>query len=74
MTFRGLFFEHNSREIGAAFHRAGAEIRQKDHLWMDTNSFQKIQRRCENIIPESVFKGGFKHLKMNDPIHFGKDD
>jgi hypothetical protein len=25
MIFRGLFFEHNSREIGAAFHRAGAK-------------------------------------------------
>lgn len=38
------------------------------------NSFQKIERRCQNIIPEFVFKGGFKHLKMNDPVHFGKDD
>lgn len=25
MTFRGLFFEHNSREIGTAFHRADAK-------------------------------------------------
>jgi len=26
LIFRGLFFEHNPREIGSAFHRAGAEI------------------------------------------------
>ena len=25
LIFRGLFFEHNPREIGSAFHRAGAE-------------------------------------------------
>jgi len=36
LIFRGLLFEHNPREIGYAFHRAGAEIGQKDHLWMDT--------------------------------------
>ncbi len=24
------------REIGAAFHRAGAEIVEKDHFWMET--------------------------------------
>jgi hypothetical protein len=37
LIFRGLFIEHNPREIGSAFHRAGAEIGQKDHLWMDTS-------------------------------------
>jgi hypothetical protein len=37
LIFRGLFFEHNPREIGCAFHGAGAEIGQKDHLWMDTS-------------------------------------
>jgi hypothetical protein len=37
LIFRGLFFQHNPREIGSAFHRAGAEIGQKDHLWIDTN-------------------------------------
>jgi hypothetical protein len=26
LIFLGLFFEHNPREIGSAFHRAGAEI------------------------------------------------
>jgi len=26
LIFRGLFFEHNPREIGSAFHVAGAEI------------------------------------------------
>jgi len=31
---RGLFFEHNLRGIGSAFHRATEEIGQKDHLWM----------------------------------------
>jgi hypothetical protein len=31
LIFRGLFFEHNPREIGSAFHRAGAEIVRKDH-------------------------------------------
>ena len=41
---------------------------------VDLNAFNKIQRRFQNIIPEFVFKGGFKHLKMNDPIHFGKND
>jgi hypothetical protein len=25
VIFRGLFFEHNPREIGSAFHRASAE-------------------------------------------------
>jgi len=25
LTFRGLFFEHNPREMGFAFHRAGTE-------------------------------------------------
>ena len=38
------------------------------------NSFQKIQRRFQNCIPEFVFKGGFQHLKMNDSVHFSKDD
>jgi len=37
LIFRGLFFEHNPREIGSAFHRASAEIGQKDHLWMDNS-------------------------------------
>jgi hypothetical protein len=44
LIFRGLFFKHNPREIGSAFHGAGAEtcpplrrIGQKDHLWMVTN-------------------------------------
>jgi len=30
LIFRGLFFEHNPSKIGFAFHRAGAEIGQKD--------------------------------------------
>jgi hypothetical protein len=25
------------REIGSAFHRAGAEIAEKGHFWMETN-------------------------------------
>jgi len=32
LIFRGLFFEHNPRGIGSAFHGASAEIGQKDHL------------------------------------------
>jgi len=38
------------------------------------NSFNKIKRRIHNFIPEFVFKGSFKHLKMNDLFYFGKDD
>ena len=51
VVFRGLFFKHNPRGIGSAFHpdgirtskafhwagRASAEIGKKDHLWMDTS-------------------------------------
>jgi hypothetical protein len=29
----GLIFELNPREIGSAFHRAGAQIGQNNHLW-----------------------------------------
>jgi hypothetical protein len=29
-------------EIGSAFHRAGADIVKKNHLWMDTNYFSPI--------------------------------
>jgi hypothetical protein len=36
IIFRELFFEHNPRGIDSAFHGAGAEIGQKEHLWMDT--------------------------------------
>jgi len=32
----GLILEHNLREIGSAFHRAGEEIGQNNHLWTDT--------------------------------------
>jgi len=35
----GLIFEHNPREIGSAFHRAGEDIGQNSHLWIDTKLF-----------------------------------
>ena len=36
LIFRGLIFEHNPREIGFAFHRAGEEIGQNSNLRIDT--------------------------------------
>jgi hypothetical protein len=33
-------FLHNPRETGPAFHRAGADIDQKNHLWLDTISLE----------------------------------
>ena len=58
MIFRGLFSEHNPREIGSAFHpstivptygagRAGAEIGQKDHLWTDNRTYLKNKVRVQ---------------------------
>jgi hypothetical protein len=38
-NFGELFFEHNPRGIGFSFHRAGTDVGQKDHLWMDTRQF-----------------------------------
>ena len=36
-VFRGLKSKSDPGRIGFAFHRAGAEIVENGHFWMDTN-------------------------------------
>jgi hypothetical protein len=50
LIFRGLFFEHNPGGIGFTFHRAGTDIGQKDHLWMDSSYLQRRFHAYYNLI------------------------
>jgi hypothetical protein len=55
------------REIGSAFHRAGAEIAEKGHFWMETNWFcdqamRHVQRPGEQRAPEMA-----STIHMSDP-------
>ena len=57
------------REIGSAFHRAGAEIAEKSHFWMGTSWFRGQARRHAQRPGEQRAPGMANTIRMSDRVY-----